>query len=43
MPLLDWSGKEQTIRTAQKSPYRLLIENKAYSYGTASQPASQLY
>lgn len=43
MPILNWSNKEQAVRAAAKSAYRLLVENKEYSYGTASQPASQLY
>ncbi|MDK4698142.1 hypothetical protein QDY71_10360 [Kingella negevensis] len=41
MPILDWNNKADAIKAASKSPYRLLIENAEYSYGTASQPVIQ--
>lgn len=30
---LTWHGKEDAVRAAQKTPYRLLRENVAFSYG----------
>ena len=33
MPSLHWSNKEQAVRTAAKSAYRLLMENSKFSYG----------
>lgn len=33
MPSLHWSNKEQAVRAAAKSAYRLLMENSKFSYG----------
>lgn len=33
MPVLEWLNKNNTIKTTDKVPYRLLKENKEYSYG----------
>ncbi len=33
MPLLHWLGKDDALRAAEKTPYRMLKENKDYSYG----------
>ncbi len=36
MPILDWVNKKQAVKTAGKVPYRVLMENKALSYGDQS-------
>lgn len=33
MPSLHWSNKEQAVRAAAQSTYRLLMENSKFSYG----------
>ncbi|WP_269471078.1 hypothetical protein [Neisseria animalis] len=30
---LTWHGKEDAVKAASKTPYRLLRENQAFSYG----------
>lgn len=33
MPLLDWLGRDEALKTAQKTPYRLLEEVPSLGYG----------
>ena len=33
MPILDWLGKEEAIKTAGQIPYRILEHNPNLSYG----------
>lgn len=36
MPILDWINKKETLKIADKTPYRVLVENKELSYGDQS-------
>ncbi len=36
MPILDWMNKKQALTTADKTPYKVLVENKDLSYGDQS-------
>ena len=33
MPILDWFNKKEALKIANKTPYKVLVENKALSYG----------
>ena len=36
MPILDWMNKKQALTAADKTPYKVLVENKDLSYGDQS-------
>ena len=38
MPVLEWLGRDEAVRTAQKVPYRLIEPVPALSYGEADSP-----
>lgn len=37
MPILDWFNKKEALKTADKTPYKVLVENKELSYGDQTQ------
>lgn len=37
MPILDWFNKKEALKTADKTPYKVLVENKDLSYGDQTQ------
>lgn len=37
MPILDWFNKKEALKTADKIPYKVLVENKDLSYGDQTQ------
>lgn len=36
MPILDWMNKKESLKIADKTPYKVLVENKDLSYGDQS-------
>ena len=30
MPILDWFNKKEALKTADKTPYKVLVENKDF-------------
>lgn len=36
MPILDWMNKKESLKIADKTPYKVLVENKDLSYGDKS-------
>ncbi len=37
MPILDWLNKKEALTTADKTPYKVLVENKDLSVGDQTQ------
>lgn len=38
MTILTWHGKDEAVKKARKTPYRLLREVAEFSHNPASQP-----